>query len=189
MDDAAAAKDALRADVKARLAALAPARRALEEEIVQAAIQDAPEWKAARSVLVYKAKGREFSVVGLTLAAWRAGKMTCFPRVTPEGLLLQEARGWSELQKSTLGIEEPLLGCPRVEPATVDLAIVPGAAWDRLGGRMGRGGGHYDRLIPQLACPVWGVAFDCQVVAAVPKSAWDQDVARVWSSSLVQENM
>jgi len=182
VDALAAAKSELRARVRRDLAALAPARRALEEEVVQAAIQSDPVWARARTVLLYKAVAPEFSVVGLTLAAWRQGKRTLFPRVDGPGrLTLHQVSAWTDLQPGAYGIPEPKAdGRPRVPPADVDLAIVPGVAWDAQGHRLGRGGGFYDRLIPELKGPAWGVGFDAQWTATLPVGEWDAQVAKVW---------
>jgi len=50
------------------------------------------------------------------------------------------------------GIREPDAACPLVSIEEIDAALVPGLAWDRRGGRMGRGAGYYDRL---LGSPGW----------------------------------
>ncbi len=53
--------------------------------------------------------------------------------------------------------------------ADVDLAVVPGVAFDRRGGRLGHGRGYYDRLLAQMSphCCFVGVAFSCQVLEQV----------------------
>jgi len=182
VDDLAAAKSELRLRIRRQLEALPPARRALEEEVVQAAIQSDPAWPRARTVLLYKAVPPEFSVVGLTLAAWRQGKRTLFPRVDgPGALTLHEVASWSDLSPGAYGIPEPRTdGRPRVDPMEVDVAIVPGVAWDAEGRRLGRGGGFYDRLLPQLRGLAWGVGFDAQWVGALPAEAHDARVAKAW---------
>jgi 5-formyltetrahydrofolate cyclo-ligase len=177
-------KAGLRRQAVAAVAALPPARRALEEELVQAAVQADPAWQAARTVLLYKALGHELSVVGLTLAAWRGGKRVLFPRVEGQRLVLRPVASWAELRPGPLGVAEPPAG-PGVPPAEVDLAIVPGVAFGPDGARLGRGGGHYDRLLPGLRLS-WGVAFDCQVVAGLPTLPHDRPVHRVWCASAVQ---
>jgi 5-formyltetrahydrofolate cyclo-ligase len=73
---------------------------------------------------------------------------------------------------------------PTIEPAEVDLAIVPGLAWTRDGARLGRGGGYYDRVLPGLRL-AWGVGFDVQVMAYVPLESHDGRVSRLWSASVV----
>lgn len=181
----AEAKRALRKEVAARLAALPPARRALEEELVTAAVQDAPEWRGAATVLLYRSLPGEFSTVGLANGAWRQGKRVAMPRVAGPGVLaLHEVRAWTDLRPGAFGVHEPSATLPVLEPEQVDLAVVPGVAWTRAGQRLGRGGGFYDRLIPRLRL-AWGVGFDAQVVEAVPMEAHDARVARVWTASEV----
>jgi 5-formyltetrahydrofolate cyclo-ligase len=181
--DAREAKRQLRAEVRARLLALPPATRALEEELVTAAIQDTPEWRAAGTVALYRSVAPELSTVGLANAAWRTGKRVLFPRIAPEGLTLHAVTGWTGFEPGPLNIPQPPAASPPVPPEQADLAIVPGVAWDTQGGRLGRGGGHYDRLLPRLRL-AWGVGFGAQVVPAVPGEPHDQRVQRVWARTL-----
>ncbi len=171
----------LRARMREELSRLPPARRAQEEELVVAAIQATPEWRDARIVQLYRSVATEFSTVGLANAAWRAGKSVCFPRVTQwGGLELHQVGGWTDfVPGATYGIPEPKPDAPAVRARDVDLGIVPGLAFDPKGGRLGRGGGHFDRLVPRLD-RAWAVAFDCQVVKAVPREGHDRPVDRVF---------
>lgn len=181
--DAPEAKRRLRQEMLRRLAGLPPARRALEEEVVAAAVQDAPEWRAAGTVLLYRSLPGEWSTVGLANAAWRAGKRVAMPRVAgPADLALHEVRAWTDLRPGTFGVHEPQATLPRVEAAAVDLAVVPALAWTPDGQRLGRGGGFYDRLLPGLRL-AWGVGFDVQVLADVPAEPHDARVARVWHAA------
>lgn len=184
MADPAQEKAELRRRILAAMQALPPSRRALEEELVQAAVQAEPAWVQARTVLLYKAVAPELSVVGLANAAWRAGKRVLFPRVAgPGALALHEVGSWGQLAPGRFGIPEPSAALPIVDSGVVDLAVVPGVAWDAEGHRLGRGGGYYDRLIPRLGGPAWGVGFDCQRVERLPREAWDVQVAKTFISS------
>ena len=62
--------------------------------------------------------------------------------------------------------------------AIPDLIIAPLLAFDRAGGRLGQGGGHYDRTIAALRArrPVFviGLAYAGQEIDAVPREAHDQ---------------
>lgn len=177
-------KRALREEVQARLRALAPAQRALEEQLVGLAIQASPEWQRAQTLLLYRSHGFEVSTVGLVNAAWRDGKRTFFPVTTSEGIRLRQANSWAEFRAGAHGILEPTGRA--AEPSEVELAIVPGVAFTRAGGRLGRGGGHYDRFLPSLACPVWAVAFDAQMVPVLELEPHDRRVDRVWSAAAIQ---
>ena len=63
-----------------------------------------------------------------------------------------------------------------VDPATLDVVVVPGLAFTADGRRLGQGGGHYDRFLPRLRpdCVTIGACFAEQVVASLPTD--DHDV-------------
>ncbi|HID0825153.1 TPA: 5-formyltetrahydrofolate cyclo-ligase, partial [Clostridium botulinum] len=62
-----------------------------------------------------------------------------------------------------------------VDSKEIDLAILPGLAFDNKGGRLGYGGGFYDRFIPKLKKEVSKIAlaYDFQILKEVPKDAHD----------------
>ena len=86
------------------------------------------------------------------------------------------------------GVRVPKNG-ERVRVTELDVAIVPGVAFDRRGARLGRGGGYYDKLLVRLPprCRTIGFAFECQVVDAVPSEAHDRTVAVVATDGNVFE--
>jgi len=89
-----------------------------------------------------------------------------------------------ELVPQTLGILEPkpeLRADPdrRVSPDELALVLTPGLAFDRNGGRLGRGAGYYDRFFTQIdserkePVPKFALAFDCQVLDEIPVEPHD----------------
>jgi 5-formyltetrahydrofolate cyclo-ligase len=68
-----------------------------------------------------------------------------------------------------------------VDPATLDVVVVPGLGFTPDGRRIGQGGGHYDRFLPRLrpGCLTIGAAFAEQIVADLPVEAHDADVDAV----------
>ena len=73
------------------------------------------------------------------------------------------------------GLPEPDARCERVAASSIDWVLVPGIAFDRSGGRLGYGGGYYDRLLPALPARAARVAgaFSAQIVDAVPSAPHD----------------
>lgn len=63
---------------------------------------------------------------------------------------------------------------PQEEYDQIELAIIPGMAFDAMGHRLGRGKGYYDRLLPQLtAAYKIGVCYPFQFVSDVPSEEHD----------------
>lgn len=86
-------------------------------------------------------------------------------------------RRWTEetrLVRGPYGIFEP---SPEADEAEPDIVLVPLAAFDRAGHRIGYGGGYYDRTLERLRklkkITAIGVGFSVQEIAAVPSSDHD----------------
>lgn len=180
-------KPSLRETMRTTISKVKPLQRALEEELVNAAVMGTPEWRAAKTVLVYKHKESEFSVNSLANAAFRDGKRVCFPRVEGEELTIHHVESWQGLAPGAFGIDEPDPWAEQVPLHEIGVAVVPGLAWTREGNRLGQGGGFYDRLLPRLECASFGVGFDVQMVDDLPIEDHDVPVNRVfWAGSITQ---
>ena len=91
----------------------------------------------------------------------------------------------ADFTRGTLGIPEPRKSCAPVGPEEIDWALVPGLAFDARCHRLGRGAGHYDRLLPTLRpeAPRWALALDCQWDKGLPVEPHDVPLDGVVSSS------
>jgi 5-formyltetrahydrofolate cyclo-ligase len=142
-----------------------------------------PEFSSARSIALYAAAGGELSVRGIFDAAVLSGKCCLLPRCDPDGgLVFAQAESWQSLRPGRFGILEPDPGQEARLLGPGDLAILPGLAFDRNGGRLGRGKGYYDRAFPagtNGGCILFGVAFSLQLVDEVPMGSWDRRVDAV----------
>jgi 5-formyltetrahydrofolate cyclo-ligase len=147
-------------------AGLAVAHRALE----------LPAVSGARTVLAYAATPDELDPTPLVTELRSRGARVAYPRVTgPGALALHWCESDGSLAPGYCGIAEPDAGLPVASPDQFDLVLVPGTAFDEACGRLGMGGGFYDRLLPDLGpnALAIGLAFDEQVVAKVPAEAHD----------------
>ena len=96
------------------------------------------------------------------------------PRLDPDGGMgLHLDDGARERHR--VGIEQPAADAPALQPSSLAAVLVPGRVFDRDGYRLGRGGGHYDRLLPVLApgTPVIGVATEARLVERLPREPHD----------------
>lgn len=82
------------------------------------------------------------------------------------------ARYTSNLQKGKFGILEPK-DPVWAERDELDLILTPGIAFDKKGNRLGRGGGFYDRLLPQYKAIRAGICFDFQLLEKIPSEPHD----------------
>lgn len=92
-------------------------------------------------------------------------------------LILCYINSISELKIGNYGILEPdINNSRRADLKDIDLAVIPGSAFDESGGRVGYGGGFYDRVIPDLRSdvPKIALAFDFQVIEKVPMGYYDK---------------
>jgi 5-formyltetrahydrofolate cyclo-ligase len=187
--DATPLKRALRREAVARIMALSPAERDGQGAAVRALFPALPGFDTAGCVLLYvSAFAEEFDTRPLLRLARERGKRLVCPRVDRQARrlrLFQVDDPDTDLVPGTLGIPEPRPTCPPVAPGEVDWALVPGLAYDARCYRLGRGAGHYDRLLPTLrpGAPRWSLALDCQWVDELPDEPHDVPLDGVASPS------
>jgi 5-formyltetrahydrofolate cyclo-ligase len=114
------------------------------------------------------------------------GARLCLPVVLDrETIVFREFAEDGSLIASGFGTMGPGPDAPLLDP---DIMLVPLAAFDRRGHRIGYGAGHYDRALARLAAkglhPVLiGLAFDCQEVELVPEEPHDVPLQQILTES------
>ncbi len=136
------------------------------------------EYQEAQDILVYLAFKNEISTKVIIIDAWQKNKRILIPVCQPsdKSLLLSELHSFGELTSGTWNIPEPKKEYLRpIDPQKVDLAIIPGLAFDFSGYRLGYGGGYYDRFLPKLlaTCPKIALAYDFSLAEFLPHETHD----------------
>ena len=167
----ATAKAALRAEIHARLQATPRGHRMVESAQVCARLTVTELWQQAGTVLLFAPMPEELDIWPLLALALTAGKTVAMPRFdratrTYAAALVRNTE--SDFVAGHFGIREPAAACAALPLNRLDLVLVPGVAFDLDGGRLGRGKGYYDRLLASVRGATCGVAYDEQIVAAVP---------------------
>lgn len=173
------AKQELRATMRARLATETPASALDAGRAVALRLTELHAWRRASRVGLFMSYGNEIDTSPVLRAIQDDGKELLLPRTTGDGRLqLVVVDSIEGLVRGRYGILEPPIEWPESCPGSEDLLCVPGLAFDRAGGRLGRGGGYYDRTFgavrnvpdrPRLV----GIGFSFQLVASVPMTELD----------------
>jgi 5-formyltetrahydrofolate cyclo-ligase len=170
-------KRALRVQVRARMP------RSGSPEFVAASVAAQERLAAselvsrARVIALYRALPSECGTAALAAALEARHKQVCYPVVLPAKRELEFRRSTGVFVAGSLGIEEPT-GSP-VELRDVDLIVAPAVAADGLGGRLGRGKGHYDATLAIARAVSVALVFEVQLVERVPLGEDDRPVAAV----------
>lgn len=150
---------------------------AMSEEICNRVLASA-WWQEAGTLLLYYPLADEVDVRPLIRDAYESGKCVLLPVCVGEELELRLYEGEDSLKAGAFGIMEPTghLFAPEHYP-DIQLALIPGMAFDRAGHRLGRGKGYYDRLLPKLkSARCQGVCFPFQLLDEVPTDVHDISV-------------
>ncbi len=126
---------------------------------------------------VYNAQGSELDAWPLAEVLRAAGATIVLPVATSRDapLSFRQVRDGDLFAPDAAGMLAPAANAPVLRPA---LLVLPLLAFDRFGGRLGQGGGYYDRTLPALrasGAPVtaFGLAYAAQEVDRVPIDAHD----------------
>lgn len=156
----------------AALAAQTLAAVHLEEAIESGALPLAP----GAVISGYYSRGPEFDVSPMMTVLFLRGYRLTLPVVVARGAPLV-FRAWrpGDAVVPGNGADVPP---PDAAELTPDLLIVPLVAFDRAGGRLGQGGGYYDRTLAARRArgPIRaiGVGYACQEVDRLPLGPYDQ---------------
>lgn len=174
-------KRELRQQIRTQKRRLSAAELAVMSEDICSKVLALASWQEAGTLLLYYPLPDEVDVRLLIKDAFESGKKVLLPVVKGDELELHLYEGEASLKEGAFGIMEPtgLLFVP-IHYDEIELAIIPGMAFDSAGHRLGRGKGYYDRLLPNLRdAKLIGVCFPFQFLEEVPAEAHDISVCKV----------
>jgi 5-formyltetrahydrofolate cyclo-ligase len=157
--------------------AISQEERVASAERVTSRLFDVPALQTARTVLSFSSFGSEVPTEGIVRRLRDEGRRVLLPFVEGQDMEAAEVPAGDPLVATDYGPMEPTERLA-VHPSEVDVVLVPALAFDRLGYRVGYGGGLYDRYLVRLgprAVRV-GIAFHAQLLPAVPHGVEDEPV-------------
>lgn len=178
-------KLALRSTLKAHLGKISP--HELECASALATQHLLTSVAPATTILAYASFGSELSLDPFITATLEQHKTIAIPSIDWARKSMRPMRitnQHTDLQPGRYGIRVPADGCAPIDPAQLDVILLPGLAFDHAGRRLGRGAGFYDRYISALheaghKPTLIGVCHHAQIVESVPTEPHDHRVDRV----------
>lgn len=155
-------------------------RQALESDFRKQAsqaicvqIENWPVFQQTQVILTYMPVKSEVDL--RSLIEKHPGKSWVLPRILPEEnhRMLFHAYDPQQLIIHPFGMAEPASSSPLVAPGKIQLALVPGLAFDRNGWRLGYGGGYFDRFLKEFTGVSLGVTFEELLLEHIPHDAHD----------------
>lgn len=163
-------KKELRKSIKKLVAQMSVEEKMNEARYVFEQIENSDIFKNSKNIMLFASLPDEIPTLD-TIERWAQSKIIFLPRVNGDDLDIIKYQPGT-LHKGSYDIMEPE-GNDTVDPAVLDLIIVPGVAFDKEGNRLGRGKGFYDRFLAQTHAATIAVCFDCQLVDHIPTEPHD----------------
>lgn len=169
---AAQTKQELRLQALERRDALEIDDRLIWDEAIVERVLALPAFDSAGPVSAYWPMRSEADPRPILEALHAKGTALCLPAIVAGAMLFRRWAPWEPIVPGGFGTLVPDPQQPQVKPA---ILIVPMAAFDRRGYRIGYGKGYYDKALAELG-PVTsvGIAYGAQEIAAVPDEPHDQ---------------
>ncbi len=182
----------IRKEITRRRDSIPPEVRKAKDRMIGQRLTALDEYRRAGTVLLFASFRTEVDTEGIIKDALRRRKRVVLPKVDAvnKRLRLYRIIDAGELRPGFMGIPEPAVGEEReVPPEEVEFVMMPGVAFDERGGRLGYGGGYYDRLISGLKSrpPLVAVAYEEQIVREVPVTDHDIRVDKIVTDKRVIE--
>ncbi len=138
-------------------------------------------WRVKNTILMYYPMPDEVDIRPLILKAKSQGKTVLLPKVVGNDLDIMVYESQDSLKQGAYGIWEPDSEIfPESRFNEIDMAIIPGMAFDKKGHRLGRGKGYYDKFLVKIpkALKV-GVCFPFQIFDDIPTDEFDVKMSEV----------
>lgn len=167
-------KNELRAAMREKRRALDEKQQSAASQAVYARITALTTYREAACVMAYMACRGELDLSLVIRDAHERGKTLALPRCEAPGVMTaRRVDSLSQLVRGAHGLMEPDESCEVIAPDRIGLILVPGTAFDRNGGRLGQGGGYYDRFLKETSACRAGVCHGFALVDHVPIEAHD----------------
>jgi len=161
-------KRALREKIMQKVAALSESYTTASDKQICEAVLKTPEYQKAKTVFCYVGRKSEINTRPILEDVLQSGKRLCVPKCVAKGVMeARQITSFDDLVLAKFGLLEPLDDCALVLPSEIDFVVVPCAACNLSGHRLGFGGGFYDRYLKEadfFKCMICRQALICEEI-------------------------
>lgn len=151
-----------------------------KDDSIKHSLMNMKDYCKCKKIFIYIGFGSEINTLKFITEFLKEGKEVYVPKVYKDTKEIKaiEISSLEGLYPSSYGILEPINDNEIENKEDIDLVVVPGVAFDRDGGRVGYGGGYYDKYLATLNkdVPKIALAYDFQVVNEVPTEGHDINI-------------
>ena len=182
MDELKSAKEQIRKDIAKAVSGVTEKQRAEKTKAIEARLFGFANFLEARIVLLYIDGENEVRTKNILKNTYAFNKIVVLPAFDSERLkvsVFKVDHPDKDLLPGPRGVAQPNPArCKPVPLQKIDIAIIPGVAFDEKGARIGSGHGYYDRFIPDLPVTTRKVAlaFEEQILPQAPTESHDKHV-------------
>ena len=182
MEEIGDAKTQIRKDIAKIISALVESDITKKVRAIEDRLFEFANFLEAKIALLYISGDNEVQTKNIIKRAYSYNKIVVLPAFDPKTFemeLMKVDKFAQELKPGPRGVPQPNADRCKIVPIDrIDIAIIPGIAFDEKGGRIGTGRGYYDRLIPKLAITTRKVALtlEDQIVPQIPMESHDKYV-------------
>ncbi len=200
-------KSEIRKRMLIRRSAMNPEEVRLKSDAIFSRLCALAEYNQAKTILAYMDIRNEVRTDGFIRRCLNDGKRVALPKVVsvadplevsgtapaenvPALAVYEILRPERDVAPGFKGIPEPDASVlKRLDPAEIDLAVIPGVAFDPGRNRVGYGAGYYDRFIGRLRpdCLRIAVAYGFQLVDSIPADRYDMQMDMVITEDMLME--
>lgn len=147
------------------------------DNILKEKLLNNDNYKKSKVIFTYLGFDSEINTKDYINSFLNDGKIVCIPRTNIKDKYMDAViiDSLESLVKNKYGILEPSFDLKAIDKKKIDLVIMPGLAFDKYGGRLGYGGGYYDKFLATISKDVVKIAlaYDFQIVDKIPMESHD----------------
>lgn len=156
---------------------LSKAEKLSFDEKIYTKVKNLRAYKEAKVIFTFISFGSEVDTLRLIADALKEGKIVAVPWINKEKKLMEAKiiRDLEDMHPGIYGILEPSPEAESLVTEAIDLIITPGVAFDNKGGRIGYGGGYYDKFLAEVnsSVPKIALSYELQRVEELPLEPFD----------------